>query len=68
MIFVNLKDIVHAAEVPELWYQVRKKVDDIRSSLPPGSSVRSSTTSSAIPTRIIYAFTSDGFSQRELRD
>ncbi len=33
-VFVNLKDSVRAAAVPDLWYQVRKKIDDIRNTLP----------------------------------
>ena len=36
VVMVNLKDTTKAVEVPELWYQVRKKVGDIRSSLPSG--------------------------------
>src|ERR1700720_3340680 len=29
-IFINLKDSTLAAQVPDIWYQVRKKVADIR--------------------------------------
>ena len=35
-IFVNLKDSTLPAEVPDIWYQVRKKVGDIRHTLPQG--------------------------------
>ena len=35
-IFVNLKDSTPPAEVPDIWYQVRKKVGDIRNTLPQG--------------------------------
>ena len=38
VVFVNLKDTVAAKAVPDLWYQVHKKIDDIRqkSSYPGG--------------------------------
>ena len=36
VVFVNLKDSVRAAEVPDLWYQVRKKINDIRQTFPSG--------------------------------
>ena len=35
-LFVNLRDDVPPAKVPELWYQVRKKIGDIKGSLPAG--------------------------------
>ena len=34
VVFVNLKDTTRAADVPDLWYQVRKKIGDIRQTLP----------------------------------
>ena len=35
-IFVYLKDLTHPAKVPDIWYQVRKKVYDIKNDLPQG--------------------------------
>ena len=35
-IFVNLKDATTSAEVPDVWYQVRKSIGDIRPTLPSG--------------------------------
>ena len=35
-IFVNLKDSTPPAQVPDIWYQVRKKVRDIQNTLPQG--------------------------------
>ena len=35
-IFVNLKDSSHPSQVPDIWYQVRKKVRDIADTLPQG--------------------------------
>ena len=36
VVFVNLKDSTRASDVPDLWYQVRKKVGDIKQTLPRG--------------------------------
>jgi len=68
VVFVNLKDSVRAAEVPDLWYQVRKKVGDIRHTLPSGISGPFFNDEFGDTYSIIYALTSDGFTQRELRD
>ena len=35
-IFVTLQDSTTPTEVPDIWYQVRKKVGDIRNTLPQG--------------------------------
>jgi multidrug efflux pump len=36
LVFIHLKDYTPKAEVPESWRQVRRKLDDIRASLPAG--------------------------------
>ena len=36
VIYVSLRDDVPPAKVPDLWYQVRKKIGDIRGTLPQG--------------------------------
>lgn len=45
-VFVFLKDTTSAKAIPEIWYQVRKKIDDIRGSFPKACRGRRSTTSS----------------------
>ena len=67
-IFVYLKDSTPPAQVPDIWYQVRKKVGDIRHTLPqdivgPGFNDEFGDTYG-----IVYGFTADGFTHRELRD
>jgi multidrug efflux pump subunit AcrB len=67
-IFVYLKDSTPPAQVPDIWYQVRKKVGDIRNTLPqeivgPGFNDEFGDTYG-----IVYGFTADGFTHRELRD
>ena len=65
VIFVSLRDDAPPAKVPDLWYQVRKKVGDIQRHPAGGrASARSSTTSSATPTASSTRFEADGFSLR----
>jgi len=67
-IFVNLKDDTPARLVPDIWVQVRNKVNDIRGDLP--SSVQGVSFNDQFGDVYgnIYALTADGLSFRELRD
>ena len=67
-IFVNLKGSASAREVPDIWYHVRKSIGDIRHMLPAGVVGPSFNDDFGDTFGIIYAFTADGFSHRELRD
>ena len=67
-VFVNLLGSIKSRDVPETWYQVRKKMDDIRSTLPAGVIGPGFNDEFGDTYGIIYAFTSDGFTQRQLRD
>jgi multidrug efflux pump subunit AcrB len=67
-IFVNLKGSTSAREVPDIWYQVRKNVGDIRRTLPQGVVGPGFNDDFGDTYGLIYAFTTDGFSHRELRD
>ncbi len=67
-IFVDLKQSTPPAAVPDVWYQVRKNIGDIRSSLPMGVVGPFFNDDFGSTFGIIYAFTADGFSFRELRD
>ena len=66
-IFVNLKDSTPPAQVPDIWYQVRKKVGDIRNTLPQGVVVGFND-EFGDTYGIVYGFTADGFTDRELQD
>ena len=68
MIFVNLVEGTPPKEVPNAWYQIRKKVTDIRYSLPSGVQGPFFNDEFGDTYGNIYAFTSDGFSFAELRD
>jgi multidrug efflux pump subunit AcrB len=68
IVYVTLDGGVPAKEVVETWYQVRKKVSDIRASLPAGVVGPFFNDEFGDTYGRIYAFTSDGFTHRELRD
>ncbi len=67
-IFVNLKGSTTAQQVPDVWYDVRKSVGDIRHTLPAGVIGPAFNDDFGDTFGIIYGFTADGFTQRELRD
>ena len=67
-IFVYLKDSTPPAQVPDIWYQVRKKVGDIRNTLPLGIVGPGFNDEFGDTYGIVYGFTADGFTHRELRD
>ena len=67
-VYVNLLDNTPKDAIPEIWYQVRKKVADIKDRLPQGVLGPYFNDEFGDVFGIIYAFTADGFSQRELRD
>ncbi len=68
LIFVVLKDYTPPKAVPDAWYQARKKISDIKYTLP--SSVQGPFFNDEFGDTfgIIYAFTSDGYSYAELHD
>jgi multidrug efflux pump len=67
-IFVDLKQSTPPNEVPDIWYQVRKNIGDIRQTLPAGVLGPFFNDDFGDTYGIIYAFTADGFTFRELRD
>ena len=67
-LMVQLKDQTPPSAVPDQWYQVHKKISDIRHTLPLGTQGPFFNDEFGDVYAVIYAFTSDGFSYRELRD
>ncbi|MGE5467056.1 MAG: efflux RND transporter permease subunit [Ignavibacteria bacterium] len=67
LIFVSLKDYTPKAEVPESWRQVRKKLDDMQATLPPGVQGPFRNDEFGDVSVSIFALTGDGFSLAELR-
>jgi multidrug efflux pump subunit AcrB len=68
VIFVNLRDSTPPSAVANIWYQVRKKMQDITASLPEGVQGPSVNDEFDDTFGTIYGFTAEGFTPRELRD
>jgi len=68
LIVLELLDTAPAKEVPQIWYQVRKKVGDIRATLPAEVVGPFYNDEFGDVFGTIYAFTGDGLSPARLRD
>jgi multidrug efflux pump subunit AcrB len=68
MIFFAMKDSAPVKEVPETWYQVRKKVGDIRATLPKGAVGPFFNDEFGDVYTNIYALEGDGFTPAQLHD
>ncbi|CAI8827197.1 MULTISPECIES: efflux RND transporter permease subunit [Pseudomonas] len=67
-VYVNLRDTTSAKDIPEIWYQVRKKINDIKYQFPQGIQGPSFNDEFGDVFGSIYAFTADGLTMRQLRD
>jgi multidrug efflux pump subunit AcrB len=67
-IMLTLRDSAPPGVVPDQWYQVRKKIGDIRGQLPQGVIGPFFNDDFGDVYGVVYALTSDGFTYRELRD
>ncbi len=68
MIYVSLRDDTPPGKVADLWYQVRKKVGDIRGSLPQGVVGPFFNDEYGDTYSLIWAFEADGFSPAEVKE
>src|SRR5512134_2212684 len=68
VIFVNLVGSAYGRTVANTWYEVRKKVAYMRHTLPQGIVGPRFNDEFGDTFGIIYGFTADGFTHRELRD
>ena len=66
-IIFQIKDSSKAADVPNVWYSVRKKIGDIRSTLPGGVLGPFFNDEFGDVYGVIYALESDGFNYAELK-
>ncbi|MDR2240953.1 MAG: efflux RND transporter permease subunit [Zoogloeaceae bacterium] len=67
-IILELEDTARGPAVADAWYQVRKKIGDIRHTLPEGVVGPFFNDEFGDVFGSIYAFTADGFTHSELRD
>ncbi len=68
LVFVLLKDSSPPREISNVWYQVRKKVGDVRGQLPAGVQGPFFNDEFGDVYGVMFAFSTDGFSYRELKD
>ncbi len=68
VIYVNLQDSVPPKEVANLWYQVRKKIGDIRNTLPQGVLGPFFNDEFGDTYAVIWAFEGDGYSPAEMKE
>ena len=66
-VFFRMKDSAPTSAVPDTWYQVRKKIGDIRSTLPAGITGPSFNDEFGDVFGNIYALTGEGFSYADLK-
>ena len=67
MIFLLAKDSTPPAEIPNVWYQARKKLGDIRNTLPDGVEGPSFNDEFGDVYGNLYALTGDGYEYAELK-
>ncbi|WP_085727629.1 efflux RND transporter permease subunit [Pseudomonas sp. R37(2017)] len=67
-VYVYLRDTTSAKDIPEIWYQVRKKIADIKYQFPQGIQGPSFNDEFGDVFGSVYAFTADGLTMRQLRD
>ncbi|MGH8782637.1 efflux RND transporter permease subunit [Paraburkholderia sp.] len=68
LIFYTMKDSAPVSQVPETWYQIRKKVGDIASTLPPGIQGPFFNDEFGDVYTNIYTLEGDGYSPAQLHD
>jgi len=62
------RDSLHSVQIPELWYQIRKKISDIRHTLPPGIQGPFFNDEFGTTFGNIYALSGEGFDYAVLKD
>lgn len=67
-VYVYLRDTTKAEDIPQIWYQVRKKIQDIRGDFPSGIQGPGFNDEFGDVFGSVYAFTADGLTLRQLRD
>ncbi len=67
VLMINLRDDTPKKDVPEAWYQIRKRITDHRGVLPQGVLGPRFNDEFGDTYGTIYAFTADGFSDTEVR-
>lgn len=67
-VYVYLRDTTKAKDIPQIWYQVRKKIQDISGQFPKGLQGPAFNDEFGDVYGSIYGFTAEGLTMRQLRD
>ncbi|MFZ5722203.1 MAG: efflux RND transporter permease subunit [Pseudomonadota bacterium] len=67
-VFLELSDTAPPHEIPDIWYTVRKKIGDMKGTLPPGTYGPFFNDEFGDVFGVIYALSADGYSYAELKE
>ena len=67
VVFIVIRDDTFSEKIPELWYQVRKKIGDIRHTLPSGLQSLTFNDEFSDVYGTMYALTADGLTPQQLK-
>lgn len=68
IVYVDIKDTYTAKDLPQIWDELRRKISDIQSSLPPGAGPSVVNDDYGDVFGVYFALTGDGYTFRELED
>lgn len=68
IVYVDIKDTFTARDLPQIWDELRRKVTDAQSSLPPGAGPSRVNDDYGDVFGVYFALTGDGYTFRELED
>ena len=68
LVYVDIKDTFTAKDLPQIWDELRRKITDVQSSLPPGSGPSVVNDDYGDVYGVYFALTGEGYSFRELED
>ena len=67
-IYVTIKDQYTSKDLPQVWDELRRKVNDVQSSLPPGAGPSIVNDDYGDVFGVFYAVTGDGYTYAEIKD
>jgi len=68
LVYVDIKDTYTAKDLPQIWDELRRKINDVQEQLPPGTSRSLVNDDYGDVYGVYFALTGEGYSYRELED
>ncbi|NCB17821.1 MAG: efflux RND transporter permease subunit, partial [Synergistales bacterium] len=68
LVYVDIKDTFTGKDLPQIWDELRRKITDVQSSLPPGAGPSVVNDDYGDVFGVYFALTGEGYSFRELED